>query len=110
MKRSLLACAALAGAAGLALAASPEVDKAIKTIQGVAADPAKMQLFCALDAASDATSEKADPAQEKQVDDILGKLGADFAAAWDAGDNLDDKSADGMEFSTAVEAIAAKCG
>jgi hypothetical protein len=109
MRRTLIACAAIACGASLVLAASPEVDKAIKAIQGVTADPAKMQLFCALDEASDAAGEKADPANEKQVEEILGKLGADFAAAWDAGDNLDDKSADGVEFSAAVEAVAAKC-
>ena len=109
MKRTLIACAAIVCGASLTVAASPEIDKAIKTIQGVTADPAKMKLFCALDQVNDAAGEKADPAHEKQVEEILGKLGPDFAAAWDAGDNLDDKSADGVEFSAAVEAASAKC-
>jgi hypothetical protein len=108
MKRLLIASIAIACGASLALSASPEVDKAIKTIQGVTADPAKMQLFCALDQASD-TEGQANPEQEKQAEEILGKLGADFEAAWDVGDNLDDKSADGVEFAAAVEAVAAKC-
>ena len=109
MKRTLIACAAVALGATLVLAASPAVDKAIKTIQGVAADPAKMKLFCALDAAADATDEKEDPAVAKQIEGILTQLGADFSAAWDAGDDLDDKSPDGVEFAAAVEALAAKC-
>src|SRR5512145_348594 len=123
MKRTLIACAAIACAASLAVAASPEVDKSIKTIQSVAADPAKLKLFCALDDATEETTEaegqkvdpakvdaaKADPAQDKQVNDILKQLGADFAAAWDIGDNLDEKSPDGVEFTAAVEAIVAKC-
>jgi hypothetical protein len=109
MKRTLIAFGAVACSAGITLAASPDIDKAIKTIQGVTADPAKMQLFCALDQANDAAGEKADPVHEKRVEEILGKLGPDFAAAWDAGDNLDDKSADGVEFSAAVEAVSAKC-
>ena len=75
MKRLLIASIAIACGASLALSASPEVDKAIKTIQGVAADPAKMQLFCALDQASD-TEGQANPEQEKQAEEILGKLGA----------------------------------
>jgi hypothetical protein len=109
MKRILIACAAVACGATLALAATPEVDKAIKTIQGVAADAAKMKLFCALEQATGSADDKSAPALEKQVDDILGQLGDDFAAAWDVGDNLDDKSADGVEFSSAVAAVAAKC-
>jgi hypothetical protein len=109
MQRLLIACAALACGATLTLAATPEVDKAIKTIQGVGADAAKMKLFCALEQAAESTDEKSAPALEKQVDEILGQLGTDFAAAWDIGDNLDDQSADGAEFSAAVAAVAAKC-
>jgi hypothetical protein len=113
MKRTLIVCAAIAGVASLAAAASPEVDKSIKTIQSAAADPAKLKLFCALDDATEEAPEgqaaKADPAQDKQVEEILKQLGADFTAAWDIGDNLDEKSPDGVEFTAAVEAITAKC-
>ena len=122
MKRTLIACAAIACAGGLAIAASPEVDKAIKTIQSATADPAKLKLFCgvsddddeeeaadAKDAKADATEEKDDPAEEKQAADNLKKLGADFAAAWAVGEKLADDSPDAKEFATAVEAITAKC-
>lgn len=68
-----------------------------------------MKLFCALEQATESADDKSAPALEKQVEDILGQLGTDFAAAWDIGDNLEDKSADGVEFSAAVSAVAAKC-
>lgn len=109
MKRILFGCVAVALGASVVPAASPEVAKAIKTIQSVSADAAKMKLFCALDAAEDAAAEKEDPAVTKQIDDLLAQLGSDFEAAWDAGDQLDEKSPDGVEFAAAVDAVAAKC-
>jgi hypothetical protein len=116
MKRTLIACAVIACAGGLALAASPEVDKAIKTIQSATADPAKLKLFCSVaddddddDNAADAKDDKDDPAEEKQAADALKQLGADFAAAWAVGEKLEEGSPDGAEFATAMEAIAAKC-
>jgi hypothetical protein len=119
MKRTLIACAAITLGASVVPAASPAVDKAIKTIEAVAADPARLKLFCALDDVIEAEEEKAeaakadpakeDPAVEKQIEDILAQLGPDFTAAWEAGGDLDDKSTDGAEFAAAVEALAAKC-
>ena len=38
MKRTLIACAVIACAGGLAIAASPEVDKAIKTMRDTGRD------------------------------------------------------------------------
>src|SRR5262245_45529341 len=109
MKRTLIACVVAACGASIVLAASPEVDKAIKTIQSVGADAAKMKLFCALETAVDATDGKEDPAVTKQIQDLLGQLGSGFKAAWEAGDKLDEKSPDGVEYAAAVEALAAKC-
>ena len=117
MKRTLIACAVIACAGGLAIAASPEVDKAIKTIQSATADPAKLKLFCGVaddddeeaDAKADAKEEKDDPAEEKQAADILKKLGGDVAAAWAVGEKLAEGSPDATEFATAMEAITAKC-
>jgi hypothetical protein len=113
MKRTLTACAVavavIALGASVVPAASPQVDKAIKTIQSIGSDAAKMKLFCALDDAAEAAGDKEDPAVEKQLDDILAQLGADFGAAWDVGDELDEKSPDSAEFTAAVEALAAKC-
>lgn len=120
MKRTLIACAAIACAGGLAIAASPEVDKAIKTIQSATADPAKLKLFCLVaeddedetpDAkdAKAAPEEKDDPAEEKQAADALKQLGGDVAAALAVGEKLADDSPDATAFATAMEAITAKC-
>jgi hypothetical protein len=113
MKRTLTACAGAVAlcvlGASVVPAASPQVDKAIKTIQSIGADAGKMKLFCDLDTAADASGEKEDPALEKQMDDLLAQLGADFGAAWEVGDELDEKSPDSAEFTAAVEALAEKC-
>ena len=109
MNRILMAGVAIVFGAGAVLAASPEVAKAIKTIQSVSGDAAKMKLLCALDDAEEGMGEKEDPAAEKQVEDLLGQLGDDFAAAWDVGDGLDEKSPDAVEFAAAVEAVSEKC-
>ena len=45
------------GAAGV-MAASPKIEAAVKTFRAVAADPAKLKLFCAMNAALDDAAEK----------------------------------------------------
>jgi hypothetical protein len=118
VKRIVFACAAVGAlGANLVLAASPQVDAAIKTIQAAGADTAKMKAFCDLvdlqDGADDkegtATADKEDPATEKQVDALLAQLGADFESAWDVGEEIDENSADGKEYNAAVDALAEKC-
>ncbi|MFZ1102303.1 MAG: hypothetical protein WAN86_05565 [Hyphomicrobiaceae bacterium] len=118
MKRILIAgAAAVALGTSVVLAASPQVDGAIKTIQAAGADPAKMTAFCGLidmqgddeDKAGAAAVEKEDPALEKQEDTFLAQLGPAFEAAWDVGEELDENSADGKEYGAAVDAVAEKC-
>jgi hypothetical protein len=101
----------------MVLAASPQVDAAIRSIQAAGADPAKMTAFCDLmdvlgdaeDKAGAAAVEKEDPALDKQVDTFLTQLGSDFEAAWDVGEELDENSADGKEYNAAIDALAEKC-
>jgi hypothetical protein len=121
MKRVLIACAAVVLSAGVVAAASPAVDKAMKTIQSVGA--AKMQQFCDLvdatdpDDAAPAAAGKAapaaavteNPALEAQIDGLLTQLGADFEAAWEVGEELDENSADGKEYFAAIDGLAEKC-
>jgi hypothetical protein len=110
MKQILVACVAVAFGASMVSAASPAVDASIKKIQGVVADAGKMQLFCELDDALEAAPEdKEDPAIEKQIDDLVERLGPDFATAWDAGEAVPEESADGKEFLAALDAIGDKC-
>jgi hypothetical protein len=118
VKRILIACAAVvAFGTSVVLAASPQVEGAIKAIQAAGADTAKLQAFCNLvdlegdadDKAGEAAAAKEDPALEKQEDTLLAQLGADFEAAWEVGDDLDENSADGKAFNAAVDAVAEKC-
>jgi hypothetical protein len=109
MKRILLACAAVAIGASALTAASPEVEKAIKSLQAVGADAGKLKLFCGLNTLLETAGEKEDPAVQKQIDDTIAQIGPDFAAAWDAGDQLEEESPDGKEFFAAVDALAQKC-
>ena len=109
MKRILIVSAAIAIGAGTLPAASPAVDLAIKTIEAVGADAAKLKIFCSLNKLLQESGEKEDPAIQKQVDDLVAQLGSEFSAAWDVGDELDENSPDGQEFYTAVDALAEKC-
>jgi hypothetical protein len=95
--------------AGAAPAASPSVDLAIKAIEAVGSDPAKLKMFCELNKLLQSTGDKEDPAAQKQVEDIVSKMGPDFSAAWDIGDELDESSEDGQEFYGAVDTLAEKC-
>jgi hypothetical protein len=109
MKRILIAGAAIVIGAGTLPAASPAVDLAIKTIESVGNDAAKLKLFCNLNKVLQDSGDKDDPAIQKQIDDLVAQLGADFSAAWDIGDELDENSPDGQEFYGAVDALAEKC-
>jgi hypothetical protein len=109
MKRILIAGVAMFIAAGTVPAASPAVDLAIKTIEAVGNDPAKLKTFCALSKVLQQSGEKDDPAIQKQIDDLVSQLGAEFSAAWDVGDELDENSPDGQEFYGAVDTLAEKC-
>lgn len=95
--------------AGAALAASPQVDTAIKAIQKVGNDPEKLKLFCQLNKLLQEAGDKEDAATQKQIEDLVTKIGSDFGAAWDVGDELDENSPDGQEFYAAVDTLADKC-
>src|SRR5262245_20585936 len=107
MKRSVVAgLGALAGLAvlsagigsGRLFAASPQVDQAIKSIQSVANDAGKLKLFCELNELLQEAGDKEDADTLKKIEDLITRIGSDFSAAWDVGDELDENSPDGQEF------------
>lgn len=106
---SLAACAAAVLGAGLAPAASPQVDLAIKAVQAVGNDPARLKLFCEFHKILQSAGDKDDDATQKQIEDLVTKIGPDFSAAWDIADELDENSNDGQEFYDAVDTLAEKC-
>jgi hypothetical protein len=102
-------CVMIVLGAGPAPAASPQVDAAIKAIEAVGNDPARLKLFCELNKLLQDAGDKEDPATHKQIEDLVTKIGSDFGAAWDVGDELDENSPDGQEFYAAVDTLAEKC-
>ena len=106
---SLIVAAALSVAAGVTLAASPQVETAIKSIEAVGNDAGKLKLFCDLNKLLQEAGDKEDAATQKQIEDLITKIGSDFGAAWDVGDELDENSPDGQAFYAAVDTLAEKC-
>lgn len=109
MKRVTLAVAAACLGAYSVMAASPKIEAALKTFKAVAADPGKLKTFCTMDAAMEAAAEKKDKSAAGKINALMKQLGPDFETAWNAGEDLDEKSADGKAFAGGVDALVAKC-
>ena len=97
---------------GPALAVSPKVESAIKSLEKIEADGPKFQAFCKLlrdiDDLPEQDEAKAE-ALEAQLDSLLRSIGIDVYNAWDLGSDLDPQSEDGQAFEAAVEALEEKC-
>jgi hypothetical protein len=117
MKRVLMAslgacAAAIVGTGlgtGIAPAASPQVDLAIKAVQAVGNDPARLKVFCEFHKLLQTVGDNEDEAAQKQIEALVTRIGPDFSAAWDVAEELDENSEDGEEFYDAVETLAEKC-
>ena len=109
MSRALAACLAVCLAASPALAASPKVESAIKVFKAVAADANKLKTYCAMTKVMDAAADKEDPKLDAQIEGFMKQLGPDFVTAWNAAEGLDDNSADGKAYNTAVDDLSGKC-
>ena len=105
----LIAYTAVTLSTGVSLAASPQVETAIKSIEAVANDAGKLKLFCDLNKLLQEAGDKEDAATQKQIEDLITRIGSDFGAAWDVGDELDENSPDGQAFYAAVDTLAEKC-
>ena len=66
-----------------ALAASPQVEAAIKVFQAVGADSNRLKTFCEMMQIDEKMGEEEGPALKAQMDKLLDQLGADFKAAWE---------------------------
>lgn len=106
---SLATCAVAVLGAGPVPAASPQVSLAIRAVQAVGNDPARLKLFCEFYKLLQTVGDKEDDASQKQIEDLVVRIGPDFSAAWDIADELDENSADGQEFYDAVDSLAEKC-
>ena len=108
MRVSVAGVAAFLLVCSSALAASPKIEEAIKLFNAVAADPARLKIYCDMDEILAAVGDKDDPKIDTEIDGYIDRLG-DFATAWEAGEDLDENSPDGKAFNAALDALTAKC-
>jgi hypothetical protein len=109
MKRVVVAGVAFCLGTAQAFAAAPKIEAAVKVFKAVAADPAKLKTFCAMNKVMEQAGEKEDPKLDAQIDGYMKQLGAEFEAAWNSGDGVDENSADGKVLYAAMDDLAAKC-
>jgi hypothetical protein len=95
------AALALSLLAAPAIAASPKVDEAIKTVRALTADANRLKTFCAFLDEMEKTPDKDGPAGDAVIDKYVKLLGADFQTAWDTIEGVDENSADGK----AIDAV-----
>ena len=107
--RIVIGVAAICLSACSVMAASPKIEAAVKTFKAVAADPAKLKTFCAMDAALEAAAEKKDKAAGSQIMQLMKQLGPEFESAWNAGEGVDDNTPDGKVFVSALDELTEKC-
>jgi hypothetical protein len=109
MKRVVFAALAACLAAHPVLGASPQVDAAVKTFKAVAADPAKVKIFCDMSKAMDEAGDKPTPAADAKINGFMKQLGKDFETAWAAAESLNENSPDGKAYNNALDELSGKC-
>jgi hypothetical protein len=92
-----------------ALAASAQIEAAVKVIQTVGTDASRLQIFCELIRIDEQNAGKADPVLEARMDKLLNQLGADFKAAWDTAETIDEASEDGKVLDDALDRLSDRC-
>jgi len=109
MTRPLLVSAALCLSALTALAADSKVDSAVTTFKSVEGDAGKLKIFCEMTATMDKAGDNPDAAADAKIDGFMKQLGPDFATAWNAGEGIDENSADGKKLDAALDELGNKC-
>jgi protoporphyrinogen oxidase len=109
MKRALVSGFALCLALSPAYAASPKIDHAVSVFKAVSADSGKLKTFCAMTKVMDAAGDKEDAATDQKIADLMKQLGPDFETAWNAGEGVDENSADGKALNAALDDLMNKC-
>jgi hypothetical protein len=107
--RTLAATVALPLLTIAALAASPEVESALKAFQTAGTEANRLKMFCELIQTDKQLAEREDPVLEAKMDKLLDGLGADFKAAWETVDDIDPASDDGKVLNTALDQLSDKC-
>ncbi len=109
MIRSFAITATLCLLATAAMAADPKVQSAVQVFAATAADPGKLKTFCEMSDAMDAAGDKEDSANDTKISGYMKQLGPEFETAWNAGENVDESSADGKSLNNAIDELTSKC-
>jgi hypothetical protein len=109
MKRPLFVSTAMCLTALAALAADSKVDSAVATFKLVENDAGKLKIFCEMSSAMDKAGDNPDAAADAKIDGYMKQLGPDFTTAWDAGEGVDENSADGKKLDAALDELGTKC-
>ena len=109
MKRVVVAGFAACLCTYAALAATPEVEQAIKTFKAIGADTNQLTAFCTMTKAMDSMGEKEDAAAEAKIDGLMKQLGPAFQTAWKTADTVEEASEDGQALGAALDEVAGKC-
>jgi hypothetical protein len=109
MRRALLGSAVVCLTSLAALAADNKIDSALATFKSVEGDAGKLKIFCEMSAVMDKAGDNPDAAAQAQIDGFIKQLGPEFETAWDAGDDIDENSADGKKLDAALDALGNKC-
>jgi len=109
MKRPLIVSTTLCLTALAAFAADSKVDSAVATFKAVEGDAGKLKIFCEMSAAMDKAGDNPDAAADAKIDGYMKQLGPDFGTAWNAGEGIDENSADGKKLDAALDELGNKC-
>src|SRR4029079_17900058 len=93
----------------VALAASPEIEAAVKVFQTLGSDPNRLKTFCELIEVEEENRQNADPFVESKMNKMLEELGADFKSAWKTVEDTDPASDDGQVLYAALDRFSDKC-
>jgi len=102
-------CTIMAITAVSAWAASANVDKAVSVFAAVGKDAAKLKIFCEMNKTLQAMGDKEDAAAEAKINAQIKQLGAEFEAAWNVGEGMDEHSPDMKILGDAMGALTDKC-
>jgi hypothetical protein len=113
MKKFLAALALCGLFVPPALAASANVESAVKTFEAVGNDAGKLKTYCEMSklmSTGDDEDESKAEALDKQMQGYMKELGDDFETAFEAGADLDPDSEDGKAYDAALDGLDGKCG
>jgi hypothetical protein len=93
-----------------AFAADSKVDSAVATFKTVEGDAGKLKIFCEMSGVMDKAGDNPDATADAKIDGYMKQLGPDFGTAWNAGEGVDENSADGKKLDAALDELGSKCG